>query len=61
MHCDVHSGLFRWFLGKCFLVEVHPYMTCFYTFWQSAYSVTYMYVGVSQPDRALTPFSGVAG
>ena len=36
----VHCRLFHWFLGKCFLVEVHPYMTCFCTFWQSAFSVT---------------------
>ena len=28
----VHCRLFHWFLGKCFLVEVHPYMTCFCTF-----------------------------
>ena len=27
-------------LGKCFLVEVHPYMTYFCTFWQSVFSVT---------------------
>ena len=40
MHCGVHCRLFHWFLGKCFLVEVHPYMTCFCTFWQSAFSVT---------------------
>ena len=49
LHCDVcslcmpsgvHSCLFHWFLGQCFLVEVHPYMTCFCTFWQSAFSVT---------------------
>ena len=24
------------FWGSVFLVEVHPYMTCFCTFWQSA-------------------------
>ena len=24
MHCGVHCRLFHWFLGKCFLVEVHP-------------------------------------
>ena len=36
----VHCRLFHWFLGKCFLVEIHPYMTCFCTFWQSAFSVT---------------------
>ena len=36
----VHCRLFHLFLGKCFLVEVHPYMTCFCTFWQSAFSVT---------------------
>ena len=23
MHCGVHCCLFHWFLGKCFLVEVH--------------------------------------
>ena len=23
----VHCRLFRWFLGKCFLLVVHPYMT----------------------------------
>ncbi len=40
MHCGVHCCLFHWFLGKCFLVEVHPYITCFCTFWQSAFSVT---------------------
>ena len=40
MHCGVHYHLFHWFLGKCFLVEVHPYMACFCTFWQSAFSVT---------------------
>ena len=48
LHCDVcslcmpsgvHGCLFHWFLGQCFLVEVHPYMTCFCTFWQSAFSV----------------------
>ena len=27
-----HCRLFRWFLGKCFLVEVHPYMTGFALF-----------------------------
>ena len=31
-HSGVHCCLFHWFLGKCFLVEVHPYMTCFCTF-----------------------------
>ena len=41
MHCGVHCCLFHWFLGKCFLVEVHPYITCFCTFWQSAFSVTF--------------------
>ena len=40
MHYGVHCRLFHWFLGKCFLVEVHPYMSCFCTFWQSAFSVT---------------------
>ena len=40
MHCGVHCRLFHWFLEKCFLVEVHPYITCFCTFWQSAFSVT---------------------
>ena len=49
LHCDVcslcmpsgvHGCLFHWFLGQCFLVEVHPYMICFCTFWQSAFSVT---------------------
>ena len=40
MHYGVHCRLFHWFLGKCFLVEVHPYMTCFCTFWQSDFSVT---------------------
>ena len=30
----VGSRLFRWFLGKCFLLEVHPYMTGFCTFWK---------------------------
>ncbi len=49
LHCDVcslcmpsgvHGCLFHWFLGQCFLVEGHPYMTCFCTFWQSAFSVT---------------------
>ena len=44
LHCDVcslcmpsgvHGCLFHWFLGQCFLVEGHPYMTCFCTFWQS--------------------------
>ena len=39
-HCCGHCNLFHWFLGKCFLVEVHPYITCFCTFWQSAFSVT---------------------
>ena len=48
MHCDVHSGLFRWFLGKCFSVEVHPYMTCFYTFWQSAF-----WASVSEPHTSV--------
>ena len=38
--CLFHGCLFHWFLGQCFLVEVHPYMTCFCTFWQSAFSVT---------------------
>ena len=28
----VHCRLFRWFLGKCFLLEVHPYMTVFALF-----------------------------
>ena len=50
LHCDVcslcmpsgvHCCLFHWFLGQCFWVEVHPYMTVFCTFWQSAFSVTY--------------------
>ena len=36
MCCGVHCCLFHWFLGKLFLVEVHPYMTSFCTFWQSA-------------------------
>ncbi len=36
MCCGVHCCLFHWFLGKRFLVEVHPYMTSFCTFWQSA-------------------------
>ena len=40
MHCGVHCRLFHWFLGKCFSVEVHPYMTCFCTCWQSAFSIT---------------------
>ena len=49
LHCDVcslcmpsgvHGCLFHWFLGQCVLVEVHPYMTCFCTFWRSAFSVT---------------------
>ena len=34
MPSGVHCCLFRWFLGKCFLLEVHPYMTGFCTFWQ---------------------------
>ena len=41
LHCDVWVlcacivvcivACFIGFLGKCFLVEVHPYMTCFCT------------------------------
>ena len=34
MPSGVHCCLFRWFLGKCFLLEVHPYMTGFCTFWK---------------------------
>ena len=33
----------NWFSGKCSLVVVHPYTTCFCTFWQSAFSVTYFW------------------
>ena len=40
MHFGVHRHLFHWFLRKCFLVEVHPYITCFCTFWQRAFSVS---------------------
>ena len=36
----MHCRLFHWFLGKCFLVDVHPYIAYFCTFWQSAFSVT---------------------
>ena len=41
LHCDVcslcmpsgvHCCLFHWFLGQCFWVEVHPYMTGFLHF-----------------------------
>ena len=35
MPSGVHGCLFHWFLGQCFLVEVHPYMICFCTFRQS--------------------------
>ena len=42
MHCDMYCHLFHRFLRKyfLFLVEVHLYITCFCTFWQSAFSVT---------------------
>ena len=42
MHCGVHCHLFHWFFGKCFLVEVHPYMTCFCTFQQSLSNKYYL-------------------
>ena len=54
LHCDVcnlcmpsgvHCRLFHWFLGQCFMVEVHLYMTGFCTFWQSVIYVSYMHTG----------------
>ena len=32
--CGEHCRLFHWFLGQCFLLEVHPFMTGFCTFWK---------------------------
>ena len=35
----MYCRLFHWFLGKYFLMKVHPYMTSFCTFWQNSFSV----------------------
>ena len=40
MHCGAHCRLFYLFLGKFFLVKVHPLHDLFFTFGQSAFSVT---------------------
>ena len=45
MPSGVHCHLFRWFLGKCALVEVHPYMVSLALFGKCVF-VTFLFWGI---------------